>query len=744
MNKERVYGIVTTDQGLPSSRIRFGRSRRGSMGDRVTDLLRAIWIAAVAFLGAGLLGILPAFGQKAQPSPAPSLTQGSFSYDFRSPGTGKVLSGPTLGFSPVTLHNVSQADTPYFPVFGPFPNGDPNHFISFRVFAPARYVVAVDRSSLSVSAPQAFAVFTVSPSDTSQEIQVRFEHNPAVSDMIPIFGGLTGNFTIQRLYSLTVNNGSGTGNYLEGKLVKVTADPPPAGQEFAGWTGDIAILSNPFLATTTAIITAMDVNIAATYSNLPTYTVAVTNGTSSGDYPAGARVSITADAPPAGQQFAGWTGNVTFANVSSPTTTFTMPSSAVAVTATYSGMSANDMVRYYPRQGATAKMIGGVFEGTNGDPVAGPYTEIHTITTNPPPSWSSVNADLGDYRYLRYRAPNGSYGNVAEIEFYRAGVKLTGTGFGTPGSWNNVGNTFAKALDGDVQTYFDGPVSDGNFVGIDTGNGASSMVRYYPRQGATAKMIGGVFEGTNGDPVAGPYTEIHTITANPPPSWSSVNADLGDYRYLRYRAPNGSYGNVAEIEFYRAGVKLTGTGFGTPGSWNNVGNTFAKALDGDVQTYFDGPVSDGNFVGIDTGNGASSMVRYYPRQGATAKMIGGVFEGTNGDPVAGPYTEIHTITANPPPSWSSVNADLGDYRYLRYRAPNGSYGNVAEIEFYRAGVKLTGTGFGTPGSWNNVGNTFAKALDGDVQTYFDGPVSDGNFVGIDIGDAAPGTGLRGE
>ena len=735
MNKEHVYGIVTTDQGLPSSRIRFGRSRRGSMGDRVTDLLRAIWIAAVAFFGAGLLGILPAFGQQAQ---------GSFSYDFRSPGTGKVLSGPTLGFSPVTLHNVSQADTPYFPVFGPFPNGDPNHFISFRVFAPARYVVAVDRSSLSVSAPQAFAVFTVSPSDTSQEIQVRFEHNPAVSDMIPIFGGLTGNFTIQRLYSLTVNNGSGTGNYLEGKLVKVTADPPPAGQEFASWTGDIAILSNPFLATTTAIIAAMDVNIAATYSNLPTYTVAVTNGTSSGDYPAGARVSITADAPPAGQQFAGWTGNVTFANVSSPTTTFTMPSSAVAVTATYSGMSANDMVRYYPRQGATAKMIGGVFEGTNGDPVAGPYTEIHTITTNPPPSWSSVNADLGDYRYLRYRAPNGSYGNVAEIEFYRAGVKLTGTGFGTPGSWNNVGNTFAKALDGNVQTYFDGPVSDGNFVGIDTGNGASSMVRYYPRQGATAKMIGGVFEGTNGDPVAGPYTEIHTITTNPPPSWSSVNADLGDYRYLRYRAPNGSYGNVAEIEFYRAGVKLTGTGFGTPGSWNNVGNTFAKALDGDVQTYFDGPVSDGNFVGIDTGNGASSMVRYYPRQGATAKMIGGVFEGTNGDPVAGPYTEIHTITTNPPPSWSSVNADLRDYRYLRYRAPNGSYGNVAEIEFYRAGVKLTGTGFGTPGSWNNVGNTFAKALDGDVQTYFDGPVSDGNFVGIDIGDAAPGTGLRGE
>jgi len=103
-----------------------------------------------------------------------------------------------------------------------------------------------------------------------------------------------------------------------------------------------------------------------------------------------------------------------------------MPSFAVAVTANYGAVSTTDVVRYYPRAGATTKMIGGIFEGTNGDPVAGPYTTIHTITTNPPLSWSAVNVTLGNYRYLRYRSPNGSYGNVAEIEFYRAGVKLTG------------------------------------------------------------------------------------------------------------------------------------------------------------------------------------------------------------------------------------------------------------------------------------------------------------------------------
>ena len=75
---------------------------------------------------------------------------------------------------------------------------------------------------------------------------------------------------------------------------------------------------------------------------------------------------------------------------------------------------------------------------------------------------------FGELRYLRYRGPNGSYGNVAEIEFYRGGVKLNGTGYGTFGSWNNSGNPFDKALDGNVETFFDAPDGDGGYVGIDT------------------------------------------------------------------------------------------------------------------------------------------------------------------------------------------------------------------------------------------------------------------------------------
>ena len=118
--------------------------------------------------------------------------------------------------------------------------------------------------------------------------------------------------------------------------VTVTARPAQPGEEFQVWEGDIAILDDFTSASTQALIPFQDVSITAAYSDLPTFDVIVTNGAGDGDYYAGAQVNINADPAPAGQQFAGWTGNVTFANASSANTSFTMPSSPVVVTATYS------------------------------------------------------------------------------------------------------------------------------------------------------------------------------------------------------------------------------------------------------------------------------------------------------------------------------------------------------------------------------------------------------------------------
>ena len=64
-------------------------------------------------------------------------------------------------------------------------------------------------------------------------------------------------------YALTVNQGKSGGDYAAGTLVIVSADAPQAGAQFAGWTGDVAILANPFLPTTTATIPYMAVTISS-------------------------------------------------------------------------------------------------------------------------------------------------------------------------------------------------------------------------------------------------------------------------------------------------------------------------------------------------------------------------------------------------------------------------------------------------------------------------------------------------
>jgi formylglycine-generating enzyme required for sulfatase activity len=426
----------------------------------------------------------------------------------------------------------------------------------------------------------------------------------------------SGGTSPQGTYNLTVTNGGGTGIYQNGQRPFVFAQSPPSGQQFVRWTGFTGILDDPSSPNTTATIPGIGVDLWLTAAYKPlapgTYILTVGSGSGDGTYATGTLVTVSADPPPAGQQFAGWIGDkAILSNPFIATTKAIIPSMNVAISATYSSEGPSDKIRFYPRSGYTNRMVGGIFEGTNEDPVTGPYRTIYTVTSNPPEGWSEAKVSLADdrfsdpreYRYLRYCGPNGSFGNVAEVEFYRNGVKLTGTGFGTPGSWNNSGATFDKALDGDVSTHFDAPTDSGAYAGIDTGTIGPVLgdkVRYYPRSGYTDRMVGGTFEGTNGDPVTGPYTTIHTIMSNPPLGWTEVSVSLGSYRYLRYRGPNNSLGNVAEIEFYRNGVKLTGTGFGTPGSWNNSGATFDKALDGSVATYFDASTDDGAYVGIDT------------------------------------------------------------------------------------------------------------------------------------------------
>jgi LPXTG-motif cell wall-anchored protein len=141
-------------------------------------------------------------------------------------------------------------------------------------------------------------------------------------------------------YAVTVNSGTGGGNFAEGATVSITANAPATGKVFDKWTtSDGVVFANANSATTTFVMPAKAVTVTATYKDAPvtTYAVTVNSGTGGGNFAAGATVSITANAPATGKVFDKWTTSdgVVFANANTATTTFVMPAKAVTVTATY-------------------------------------------------------------------------------------------------------------------------------------------------------------------------------------------------------------------------------------------------------------------------------------------------------------------------------------------------------------------------------------------------------------------------
>ena len=159
-----------------------------------------------------------------------------------------------------------------------------------------------------------------------------------------------------RDYAVTVTGGTATvaaGTHItramEGVEVTVTAQAPD-GKHFAKWVvkaGGVT-LANETSATTTFTMPANDVTIEAEFAENPVeaYTLTVIKGTAS--VAAGTPitdkieqntvVTVTADAPEAGKVFDKWVvleGNVTLADATKATTTFTMPGNDVKIEATY-------------------------------------------------------------------------------------------------------------------------------------------------------------------------------------------------------------------------------------------------------------------------------------------------------------------------------------------------------------------------------------------------------------------------
>ena len=148
-----------------------------------------------------------------------------------------------------------------------------------------------------------------------------------------------------------------------------------------------------------------------------------------------------------------------------------------------------------------------------------------------------------------------------------------------------------------------------------------TSIRFYPRQGQVGRMLKGRFTASN----EGATTGFETIAEikEPPKDgeWTEIKlAKPVRYRFIKYEAPPNSWGNVAEIEFRSGAEKIQGQPFGTTGSRDNGGNDFAKALDGKVETFFDGVEGNNQYVGLDLGAGAQAAApEFSPKPGQYAE-----------------------------------------------------------------------------------------------------------------------------
>ncbi len=182
----------------------------------------------------------------------------------------------------------------------------------------------------------------------------------------------------------------------------------------------------------------------------------------------------------------------------------------------------------------------------------GPYTVIATnILSN---HYLDVGLANGVTNYYVVSAVNhaGESTNSAQVSAAPQ-AKLTGVVIGSPGSWNNSGNTIEKVFDGDLSTFYDAVNASGDWAGLDLGAPrVVTQIRYCPRSGYAGRMVGGRFQGANVPDFSSGVVTLFTITTAPPNGVFTVQtvSNPNAFRYLRYIGPANGYCNVAEVEFW--------------------------------------------------------------------------------------------------------------------------------------------------------------------------------------------------
>jgi hypothetical protein len=104
-------------------------------------------------------------------------------------------------------------------------------------------------------------------------------------------------------------------------------------------------------------------------------------------------------------------------------------------------------------------------------------------------------------------------------------------------------------IDGKTATYFESTLPDGAWVSLDLGSAKTiTQIKFAPRSGYGARLVGGKFQASNNANFSGEVVDLYTIKSEPRNHTltSAAVKPHKPYRYVRYVAPAGSYGSIAE------------------------------------------------------------------------------------------------------------------------------------------------------------------------------------------------------
>jgi uncharacterized protein (TIGR02145 family) len=448
---------------------------------------------------------------------------------------------------------------------------------------------------------------------------------------------------------------SGSGNYAPGATVSINAGTAPDGFRFKNWTTTGGMFfTNANKAATTFMMPSAAVTVIANFEP-DTYILTVLSdgdgATESGERAPGRQISINAGTPPEGLYFKKWTteSGVTFANANSATTTFTMPASAVTVTASFepkytvtlssvgTGASVNGSEFFV---GATVLISAGTapteqrfnnWTSENGD-VTFANVSSATTTFTMPASDVTVTANFGANTFrVTVRAGadatgEGDYLPGATVNI-KAGISPNGDSFVR---WTSSHNGLIFADAGSATTAF---IMPPNAVTVTAGFGIGSvLIDSRDEKAYGVVTIDGKkwmtenlnYGSGNGNQYGKWYTFSEAKTACPSgwhlptrAEWSALVSAVGSPAGTKLKSVNGWDGSGNGTDDY--GFSAMPGDYRTAGKYQNT--PFAGQSRGCDATYINNGINGGGYWWTATAGSGSSSAYYRSMSGNTDNVV---------------------------------------------------------------------------------------------------------------------------